>query len=91
MMRSGTSISQRLAAGLMGTAVTGFALAGPVTTPNTFTSGSPAVAAEVNDNFSAFEAAVNDNDTRVSTLETDIETVQARNAELVKLNEDLER
>jgi len=34
-------------------------LAGPISVPNTFTSGSPAVAAEVNDNFSAIVTGVN--------------------------------
>ena len=41
------------------------AAAGPVTVPNTFTSGTPASAAEVNANLSAIEAAVNDNDSRM--------------------------
>ncbi len=44
------------------------AAAGPVTVLNTFTSGTPASAAEVNANFSAIETAVNDNDSRISAL-----------------------
>ena len=56
--------------------------ADPVTTPNTFTSGSPAVAAEVNANFLAFETAVNDNDAR-------IEALRAENDEFAKTNDDL--
>ena len=56
--------------------------ADPVTTPNMFTSGSPAVAAEVNANFLAFEAAVNDNDARIQSL-------QAENEEFAKTNDDL--
>lgn len=46
------------------------ALAGNVTIPNTFTSGTPAVAAEVNANFSALETAVNDNDSRITNIAT---------------------
>lgn len=41
-----------------------------VTIPNTFTSGTPAVASEVNANFSAVKAAVDDNDSRLSNVET---------------------
>ncbi len=41
-------------------------MAGPVTVPNTFTSGTTARASEVNGNFSAVETAVNDNDVRIS-------------------------
>ncbi len=43
------------------------AWAGNVTIPNTFTSGTPAVAAEVNSNFGAVETAVDDNDGRITT------------------------
>jgi len=39
----------------------GPALAGPVDIPNQFQAGTPAVADEVNQNFSAVEAAVDDN------------------------------
>ena len=60
----------------------GSAVADPVTTPNTFTSGSPAVASEVNANFLAFEAAVNDNDAK-------IEALLALNDEFAKTNDDL--
>lgn len=45
-------------------------LASSVTIPNTFTSGTPALASEVNGNFTAVETAVNDNDSRITTLET---------------------
>ncbi len=45
------------------------AIAGPITTPNTFTAGTPARAAEVNANFSAVASAVNDNDARIGALE----------------------
>jgi len=45
------------------------AWAGSYTIPNTFTSGTPAVAAEVNANFNAAKTAIDDNDSRVTTLE----------------------
>ncbi len=47
---------------------------GSVTIPNTFTSGTPAVAAEVNQNFDAVATAVNDNDSRVTTNTVNINT-----------------
>lgn len=37
--------------------------------PNTFVSGEAAVAAEVNENFTALETAINDNDSRITALE----------------------
>ena len=46
------------------------AFAGPVTIPNTFTAGTPARASEVNANFNAVATAVNDNDSRLKTIET---------------------
>jgi len=46
------------------------ALASEVTIPNTFTSGTTASAAEVNANFSALATGVNDNHSRISTLES---------------------
>ncbi len=50
----------------------GAALAGSVTIPNDFSSGTPAVAAEVNENFSAVKTAVDDNDGRITTNAEDI-------------------
>ena len=44
--------------------------AGNVTIPNTFVSGTPAKASEVNDNFSAVKTAVDDNDARLTNLES---------------------
>lgn len=38
-----------------------------MTIPNTFTAGTPAVAAQVNANFSAVKTAVDDNDARITT------------------------
>jgi endosialidase-like protein len=46
------------------------AFAGPVTIPNTFTAGTPARAGEVNANFNAVATAVNDNASRLETVET---------------------
>ncbi len=43
--------------------------AGDLTIPNTFQPGTPAVAAEVNDNFTAVETEVDDNDSRIAALE----------------------
>lgn len=43
--------------------------AGQVTVPNTFTSGTSALASEVNSNFSAVETAVNDNATAITALQ----------------------
>ncbi|GGX73473.1 hypothetical protein [Saccharospirillum salsuginis] len=47
-------------------------------TPNSFTSGTPAVAAEVNENFTAAEEAINDNDSRLTTVETTLTDVLSR-------------
>ena len=44
-------------------------LAATVTIPNTFTSGTPAVAAQVNDNFTAVADAVNANDSAITALQ----------------------
>ena len=52
--------------------------AGEVTIPNTFHSGSPAMAAEVNANFTAVKTAVDDNDSRVAALEALVATLQSR-------------
>lgn len=46
--------------------------ASSVTVPNTFSTGTPAVASDVNGNFSAVAAGVNDNDGRITTNETNI-------------------
>jgi hypothetical protein len=45
------------------------ATADELTTPNTFAAGEPAVAADVNENFSAIETAVNDNNARIAAME----------------------
>lgn len=48
------------------------AVASSVITPNSFTAGTPAVAAEVNSNFAIHANAINDNHARISTLESPV-------------------
>lgn len=48
--------------------------AGPLTTPNSFTAGTPARASEINANFSAVATAVNDNNARIATIESRVTT-----------------
>jgi len=52
--------------------------AGQATIPNAFTSGTAAVAAQVNANFDAVKIAVDDNDARITALENTIATLQAQ-------------
>lgn len=52
------------------------AVAGEVTIPNTFTSGTTAKAAEVNDNFSAVKTEVNDNNLRIDAIETQTQNIE---------------
>lgn len=75
-------LGQLLAMTALVTSASGIATAGPVATPHTFTSGSPAVAAEVNENFSAVESAVNDNDARIATLISRVDDLMAENQRL---------
>lgn len=49
--------------------------ASSVTTPTTFVSGTTILASEVNDNFAAHEAAINDNDSRIDALEAGLPIV----------------
>lgn len=51
--------------------------AGELTVPHTFTSNTAALASEVNANFSAVSTQVNDNDSRIATLEATIATLQS--------------
>jgi Collagen triple helix repeat (20 copies) len=53
------------------------ASAGDVTIPNTFTSGTPAKAADVNANFSAVATAVNGNAQDIATLQTTVKNMPA--------------
>jgi hypothetical protein len=52
------------------------AYAGTVILPHTFQAGSPAVAAQVNDNFSIVAQSVDDNDSRIAALEAAIVSLQ---------------
>ena len=81
-MKQAARLGRILAVAVSVTSVLDVALAGPVTTPNAFTSGTPAVAAEVNANFSAFEAAVNDNDARLAALISRVDDLMAENQQL---------
>jgi len=53
-------------------AVSGMSYAGQVGPLTTFVANTPAKASEVNGNFSAVSAAVNDNDTRITALQTTV-------------------
>jgi hypothetical protein len=52
---------------ILGTLGSTAAVAAEATIPNTFSSGTAAVAAEVNDNFTALKSAIDDNDSRINT------------------------
>jgi hypothetical protein len=52
------------------------AIAGEVTIPNTFTSGTTARAAEVNDNFTAVKTEVDDNNLRIESVETQTQHIE---------------
>ncbi len=58
------------ALGLIALISSSFATAGSVSIPNNFSAGEAATAASVNQNFTAVKSAVDDNDRRISTLET---------------------
>jgi len=59
------------------TVVTTNLYADNLTIPHTFTSGTPAVAAEVNANFNAVKFSVDDNNKRIATLETTVANLQS--------------
>lgn len=58
------------------------AVASPVTIPHEFQSNSTASASEVNANFLAAATGINDNDSRIATLEAAVNTLQATVAAL---------
>lgn len=63
-----TAIISMTAAGLLAL-YGGVVTAGQVGAMNAFSAGSPAVAADVNANFTAQTSAINDNDTRITAIE----------------------
>ena len=60
----------RYALGALMIAIPAAAIASPVTVPNTFQAGQVISASEMNANFDAVKAAVDDNDARVSVIES---------------------
>lgn len=56
------------------------AVFGQTQVPNTFQSGQPARAAEVNDNFSAVESAINQNAEDIVVIQNDVSTLQGEQA-----------
>ena len=54
------------------------AIAGSVSTPNTFVAGDTAQASEVNGNFAAHETEINDNDARIASLEATVISLTSR-------------
>ncbi|MGH6682615.1 MAG: hypothetical protein ACRECA_01600, partial [Pseudolabrys sp.] len=62
--------------------VTTPALAGSVTIPNTFSANTPAVAAQVNADFSAVATAVNGNAADIATLQSALQALQTQVASL---------
>ncbi len=63
-------------AALLALLTTGIAQGAALAVPNNFTAGSPAVAAEVNANFDAVQTVVNDNASRIATLESALAALQ---------------
>lgn len=61
---------------LMASSASALALAGEVDVPNQFAAGTAAVAAEVNENFAALEAAVDDNAQAIDSNAQDITALQ---------------
>jgi len=51
--------------------------ASPATIPNKFTAGSPAIAAEVNENFDSLKTSINDNDAKIAALRQTIADLQS--------------
>lgn len=76
------SLTLSLALATLGLTVSHNALAGKVNGLTNFSPNTPALAAEVNGNFSKVKTAVDDNDTRIAALEQTITALQARIAAL---------
>lgn len=83
-MNSGQSIVPGLWLGLL---LSSTVQAGPLTTPNNFTAGTPAVAGEVNENFEAVATSVNDNDSRIAVLEAEIVQLRADLNNVLSVNQ----
>lgn len=75
------------AALLLATIASAPAGADPVENLTTFTSGTPALASEVNGNFTEVADSVNDNDSRIVQLEAELASLQAQISNLVALND----
>lgn len=90
-IRERYDMKKLLPALFLASAVSAPALAGEVdaTAVNTFEAGTPAVAAEVNDNFAALISAINDNASRIAALEDAIPDSIAGSWSMVGLNLDL--
>lgn len=56
--------------------------ASEVDIPHSFSAGTPAVAAEVNQNFSEVETAVDDNHQKIVTMQAEIDALEAENQSL---------
>lgn len=69
-------LDKALIVSVVATMSTSVVWAGNVTIPNTFTSGTPAVAAEVNENFNALETEVDDNDSRITSNDNRISALE---------------
>jgi hypothetical protein len=65
-------------------------VASELTIPHTFTSGTPALAAQVNANFAATREAVNDNDARIDQLLAQVQALSATVTGLQNQLDDLE-
>ncbi len=74
-MRYNIRKTSKLAAAGLITLYGSVAMAGQVGTMNSFTAGSPAVAADVNANFGEHTTQINDNDARIAALESKMDAL----------------
>ncbi|WP_040556393.1 hypothetical protein [Reinekea blandensis] len=59
-------------------------MASDVDIPHQFSAGTPAIAAQVNENFSEVEAAVDDNQVQITAMQLEIEALEDENKQLQK-------
>ncbi len=59
---------------------TNITMAGEFNIPNTFVASTPALASEVNGNFSAAKTAIDDNNSRIEALESALAALEAQNS-----------